>query len=231
MNVQTVSAFLAQHIEIIIAILSAIVAMFSAVAARAETGRQRRLLTESLRQNIDAASLDWGNLAIETLTRATMLTRTRHLQTNDLAFQSNKANLLIGLSVLIERGRMFFPNLDVTSKGAEKDSAYRGHRPPILDALMWAYHEVDALAREGGPTSADSAHFIDECRRLLVSELQAHLDPRRKDEIIGRYDDQTHENRKVAIHRAKALKARLAERRPGIALDQPHPGAEAEMRG
>jgi hypothetical protein len=138
------------------------------------------------------------------------------MQANDGAFQANKANLLVALSALVDRGRMFFPNLDPEQKGAEKEGAYRGHRPPILDALMWTYHELEALTREGGTSSEDCASYIDECRRLLVSELQAHLDPRRMDEIVERYDDQTQDARSEAIAKSKALKTILETRRPGF---------------
>lgn len=204
-----------QHADAIIAVGSAIVAIISALIARGETKRQRKLQTERLRQSIDAASLDWGNAAIDTLARAAMFARTRHLQANDGAFLGNRANLLVAISTLVDRGRMFFPNLDPEKKGAEKEGAYRGHRPPILDALMWAYHELEAMTREGGPSSEDSGQYIDECRRLLVSELQAHLDPRRMDEIVGRYEDQESENRRGAIEQTKALRDKLGSRRPG----------------
>lgn len=211
-----------QYIEVILAIGSAFVAVISALIARGETRRQRKLQTERLRQSIDAASLEWGNAAIDTLARAAMFARTRGLQVNDGAFLANKANLLVALSTLVDRGRMFFPNLNPDNKGAEKEGAYRGHRPPILDALMWTFHELEALTREGGPSSDDAAAFIDECRRLLVSELQAYLDPRRKDEVVERYDDQTGDNRSDAIAKSQALKAKLATRRPGFQF-----GAEA----
>ena len=203
------------HADVIIAVVSAFVAIISAMIARGETRRQRKLQTERLRQSIDAASLDWGNAAIDILARAAMFARTRNMQANDGAFLGNKANLLVAISTLVDRGRMFFPNLDPDKKGAEKEGAYRGHRPPVLDALMWAYHELEAMTREGGPSSEDSAAYLDECRRLLVSELQAHLDPRRMDEIVGRYDDQESENRRGAIAASEALKAKLESRRPG----------------
>ncbi len=203
--------------DAIIAVLSAGIAVISALIARGETRRQRKLQTERLRQSIDAASLDWGNAAIDTLARAAMFARTRQLQTNDGGFLANKANLMVALSTLVDRGRMFFPNLNPDKKGAEKEGAYRGHRPPVLDALMWTYHELEALTREGGPSSDDSAAYIDECRRLLVSELQSYLDPRRKDEVVERYDDQDDDDRKDAITKSQALKTKLETRRPGLA--------------
>ncbi|PKP82930.1 MAG: hypothetical protein CVT79_02460 [Alphaproteobacteria bacterium HGW-Alphaproteobacteria-18] len=206
--------------EIVIGILSAIVALGSALVARGETAKQRKLQTERLRQSIDAASLDWGGAAIDTLARCAIFARTRHLHANDAAFVAARTNMLIQLSTLVDRGRMFFPNLDASGKSAEKEGAYRGKRPPILDTLMFTYHEIEALNREGGLPSEESGAYIDDCRRLLVSELQAHLDPRRLDEIVERYDDQSQENRKKAIDKAASLRARLLERRPNTSLDR-----------
>ncbi|ABI78017.1 hypothetical protein HNE_0450 [Hyphomonas neptunium ATCC 15444] len=206
--------------EIIIGVLSAIVALASALVSRGETAKQRKLQTERLRQSIDAASLEWGGVAIDTLARCGIFARTRHLHGNDAAFLAARTNMLIQLSTLVDRGRMFFPNIDPDGKGIEKEGAYRGSRPPILDVLMFAYHEIESLNREGGLPSDDCAAFIDDCRRLLVSELQAHLDPRRLDEIVERYDDRTKENRQKAKEQAGALRGKLLTRRPNVSLDR-----------
>ena len=85
---------------------------------------------------------------------------------------------------------------------------------------MLAYYEVEALTRQGGPTADNSAEFIEDCRRLLVSELQAHLDPRRRDTIVDRYDDQRMDHRSDAIERADNLKSILKSRRPGLTLGE-----------
>jgi hypothetical protein len=230
MDVAGVLELVQSNTDLILTIGSAIVAVISALIARGETRRQRKLQTERLRQSIDAASLDWGNAAIDALARCAMFARTRHLQANDGAFLANKANMLVVLSTLVDRGRMFFPNLNPDKKGAEKEGAYRGHRPPILDALMWTYHEMEAITREGGPGSEDTAAYIDECRRLLVSELQAYLDPRRKDEVVERYDDQTGENRSDAIAKSQALKSKLETRRPGFKFGAEAPAASTRLQ-
>jgi hypothetical protein len=214
MDVADLLQFSQTYLEVFVGVGSALIAVVSALIARGETKRQRRLQTANLRQNIDAASLDWGNAAIDTMARCAMFARTRHMQANDGGFLANKANLMVALSTLVDRGRLFFPNLNPDKKGAEKEGAYRGHRPPILDALMWTYHELEALTREGGVSAEDSAAFMDECRRLLVSELQAYLDPRRKDEIVERYDDQDDDDRGDAIAKSKALRTKLETRRP-----------------
>lgn len=220
MDAASIFEWLKGNAEFIIGILSAIVAVISALIARGETSKQRKLATERLRQSIDAASLDWGAAAIDTMARCATFVRTRHMHANEAAFMAAKTNMLILLSTLVDRGRMFFPNIDPDGKGVEKEGAYRGSRPPILDALMFTYREIEATNREGGPPSEEGGEFIDECRRLLVSELQAHLDPRRLDEIVERYDDRSKENRAKAKEQTSVLRGKLLTRRPNVVLDR-----------
>ena len=85
---------------------------------------------------------------------------------------------------------------------------------------MCPYNEVEALGRNGAPTADNSADFIEDCRRLVVSELQAHFDPRRRDTVIERYDAQRLDQRGEAIERVGLLKTTLKSRRPGIDLGE-----------
>ena len=210
--------WLQNHLEVVIALLSAGVAVFGALISRNETRKQRALQMENLRHSVDAQSLAWGNACIDVLNRAAMFARTRQHQANDASFFQQRVNMMLAISSLVERGRLFFPNIDPESKGGEKEGAYRGSRPPVLDALMFAYYEIEALTRQGGPTADNSGEFIEDCRRLVVSELQAHLDPRRRDLVINRYDNQRLDHRSDAVDRANALKSILKSRRPGINL-------------
>ena len=220
MGLDNLISWMQNHIEVVVAILSAIVALTGAFISARETQKQRALQLENLRHNVDAQSLGWGNACIDVLNRAAMFARTRQHQSNDASFLQQRVNLLLAISSAVERGRLFFPNIDPASKGSEKEGAYRGSRPPILDSLMLAYYEIEALTRQGGPTADNSAEFIEDCRRLLVSELQAHLDPRRRDLVVDRYDDQRLDHRADAVTRSNTLKATLKARRPGLAMGE-----------
>lgn len=205
---------------LVVTVASAIFAIIGAISSHLETRRQEKIRVETLRMHVDGASIDWGSHAIDTLGRMIMFAKTRRQQTNDQSFETNKVNLMIQLSSLIERGRMFFPNIDPEKKGAEKEGAYRGHRPPILDALVFAYYELEAMSRVQGPTGENTAAFFEECRRLLVSELQAHTDPRRRDMILGRYDKQRRNHREEALGKASSIKNRLKARRPQLEFER-----------
>jgi hypothetical protein len=220
MGFENLFGWLQNHIESIVAVLSAAVAVFGALISRNETKKQRMLQQENLRHSVDAQSLGWGNAAIDVLNRAAMFARTRQHQANDASFFQQRVNMMLAISSLVERGRLFFPNIDPASKGSEEEGAYRGKRPPILDALMFAYYEIEAMSRQGGPTADNSAEFIEDCRRLLVSELQAHFDPRRRDLVVDRYDAQRLDHRGDAVARADALKSNLKARRPGLAMGE-----------
>lgn len=213
MTLNAITAWATEHAELVLTLVSAFIAVVSALVARGETRRQRRVQEEQLRAQLDAASLDWGNAAIETMGEAAALAHSNHLTEAD--FKSQRLDVARRLSTLVDRGRMFFPNVDAHTHGTDRDTAYRGNRPPILDALIYAYYETSRLG-EGGVRAADSAEFITQCRRFLVSELQTHLDPRRLDEVVERYTDQSLGSRESAMDKIGELGVMLDVRRPGI---------------
>ena len=205
-----------ENIELIVAVGSAIVAVIGAVLSGNAARRQHKVQTEQLRQSLDRASLDWGCDAISALADAGAVADLCRTHVPEHEIEARKAVMASRISALVDRGRLFFPNIDPKGKGADKEAAYQGHRPPILDALMFAYYEVQSISRGNGPSPRDSANFIFECRRLLVSELQAHLDPRRRDEVINRYDRQRAAERNAALDIAGRLGLKLDARRPGL---------------
>ncbi len=213
MNWQNLLDLADGQVEIIIAVSSALVAVMSALVARGETRKQRRLQTVELRRRIDHDSLEWGNEAVDAMGEAAELALSPYLTVQER--RARRLNIARRLSVLVDRGRFFFPNIDPDDHGADKEDAYKGYRPPILDALIYAYHET-RLIDEDGVRGEDSAAFITECRRLLVSELQAHLDPRCMDEIVERYNSQRLDARHKALDRVGRLGVILDVRRPGI---------------
>ncbi len=216
MDIQSVFEWGGSHGEFLGAIFTALaagVALVSMLLSRHETHRQRLLQRESLRQRIDGASLDWGCTVIDTLSEASALALSHHL--TEAEMQSRRLDVARRLSALIDQGRMFFPNVDPDGHGTDKEQAYKGKRPAILDAVMYAYYEVMEIG-QGPVRGEDSAGFITECRRLAVSELQAHLDPHRLDEVIERYTDQRPRARADALNRAGRLGIILDARRPGL---------------
>jgi len=218
MGLETASIWGLQFVAVLIALVSAVIAVIAVLLTRSETQKQRALRAEAVRLQLDGQSLGWGNTSIDVLNRAAMFARTRKHQANDAGFLQQRVNMMLAISSLLERGRLLFPNVESDTGAADPTRPYRGSEPPILEALLLAYHELDALTRQGGPTADNSADFIDDCRRLLVSELNAYSDPVRREAITNRYDEQNINERRDALARAKTLKTLLKSRRPGINL-------------
>ncbi len=215
MNIETATNWASANIEVVIAVGSALVALVSALISRVETRRQRNVQEEELRRRVDQASLDWGQEAINVMGEAAALAISPTM--SDLERRQKRLDIARQLSALADRGRFFFPNIDPQSHGVDKHSAFRGKRPPILDALIYAHHEVMQVG-EDGIRGEDSAGYITECRRLLVSELQEHLDPRRLEEVLGRVNDQKKTEREEALRAAGRLGVVLDVRRPGLLM-------------
>lgn len=197
--------FLMEHRDAGIALGSAIVAVIGAAMAGRETRKQRRLMAETLRQRLDGSSIRWGDKAIEALAAAESLARHPESPT----YRADLERIAMQLSALADRGRLFFPNIEEHAKGKDKETAFQGSRPPILDALVCAHNELISLPTGHVPDS----DFLNRCRRLVVSELQDHLDPRHWDTIIQRGTTKHAEHRKDAIRRASVLEAELMSRR------------------
>lgn len=76
--------------------------------------------------------LDWHGKTVEILLKLRLYTENQ--------VDCNKIELLASLSCQIEKGRFFFPNIDLKdNSGIEKPIAYRGYRNLALDFLVYSY--------------------------------------------------------------------------------------------
>ena len=211
MNMDAVLNWAVENIEAVIAIGSAFIAVVSALIARGETHAQRRLQQAAVRVEIDRQGLDWGNEVIVVMAEAGALA-TGEAQLSEHAFSTRQCDVAARLSALGDRGRLFFPNYHPETKGAEKEGAYQGHRPPILFAVIVAHYQVKMLRHGDTRTGRLSADFLFQLRRLFVSELQAFLDPNHRNSLVERasqMDDETY-------MRAARLALDFECRHPGV---------------
>ena len=118
---------------------------------------------------------DWGNDCIDALAEAGQLCL---LQVSDFpdegAYTIQRSNLLHRLSALIDRGRLFYRNIDQEKYGREKFPARRGYRPEILDPLVAAYRSLLAMS---GSANQDSFERLYRWRGRFISLLQYEVDP------------------------------------------------------
>lgn len=204
-----------------VAVVSALIALVSFGLNWLVVRRQTELQYETLRAEMDAEVISWAHEAIDEVSKATALARGRGVaygsdELKRLAFETCQA-----LSSLADRGRLFFPNESPETHGRDKEAAFQGYRPPILDAVVFASSRIGRLDTNASEPDKEAAEFLSKCRRLLVSEAQNAIDPRRRGQMlrrlaIGRQDDKTS---------AYALSAELGE-----GLESLYPGYLLERR-
>lgn len=88
------------------------------------------------------------------------------------------------ISAIIDRGRFFFPNQHVGSKGLHKPGAYRGSRHAVLDPLVAVERVLggDASTVEFGGRGSAIVHI----RREFVSRVYSVLSPQTHNLQIAR---------------------------------------------
>lgn len=203
-----------------ISVGSAILALASLALNWIVVRRQTQLQFESLKAQMDSEVVEWAHEAIDLVSEATGFARGRGGAYPPEEFRRGALSLAQRLSAAADRGRLFFPNITPDQHGREKEAAFQGYRQPILDAVVFACAQVERIDPNGtGPDEA-AADVLVKCRRLLVSEAQNAIDPRRRGQMlrrlaIGRMDD-----KKSAFAVAAELGEAMETRYPGFLIER-----------
>lgn len=201
-----------------VAVGSAALALASLVLNWLVVRRQTELQYETLRAEMDSEVIAWAHEAIDLVAEASTLARGRGAMYPTDEFRRLAHETSQKLSAVADRGRLFFPNEEHDRHGQEKEAAFQGFRPPILDSIVFSCIRLDRMAAEGGPDT-EAADFFTKCRRLLVSETQNAIDPRRRKQMLdrlatGRRDD------KVSAYKVAADLGNVMEAlHPGYLLE------------
>jgi hypothetical protein len=164
------------QIDLAAAAIALIALLFSVWSFR----NQRRINVETIRIQRDNDVINWTNATIDLIVRIEFLLRdgTRYIDAKTFAVRRDE--YLAQLSAAIDKGRLYFPNIDHDAYGIDKEAAYRGHRLPILDRLV----EIYDLAKDVDPQNAAVAdrarkEMLNK-KRAFVSEAQSAVEPRRR---------------------------------------------------
>jgi hypothetical protein len=161
--------------------LPPLIAVAAAASSLYFSLRGARLQKESLRVQRDNDILSWGNQTIDNLSRLESIAYmdVAHI-TLVHEFNAKKIEYMAVLSSAIDKGRMYFPNVQREEHGVHKDSAFRGHRRPILDALVGAYSAAEQFKFGDAGAMLKVKDEINLSRRRFVAELQKSVDPDRR---------------------------------------------------
>jgi len=202
-----------------VAVGSAALALLSFLFNWVVVSRQTELQSETLKSEIDRDVLAWANEAIDALSEGVWLARAHASAQNRAALAEPIAKLSWRLSALADRGRMFFPNLAPDKHGHDKPGAFQGYRPPVLDAVLFGLYQVEQLTPVTPSTEA-AMKFLQDCRRLMVSEVQFAIDPRRRGKMMGRLMHGARQSHSAGFRIAADLAGNMRSRYPDLPVGE-----------
>lgn len=203
-----------------VAVTSAALALASLVLNWLVVRRQTELQYETLRAEMDAEVLSWTQEAIDAVSEGVNLARCRGTTYAGDEFRRLAGEASHKLSSLADRGRLFFPNEAPDAHGQDKESAFQGFRPPILDAVVFASSLLERLDPGVSEPDKDAAAILTKCRRLLVSEAQNAIDPRRKVQMLKRLSVGRQDDKVSAFTMAAELGEAMESRFPGFLIER-----------
>jgi hypothetical protein len=177
---------LPHQISLQIDLAAAAIALIALVVSIWTWRRETRLAVEAMRVQRDNDVIQWTNETIDIVAEIDALLRggVRYRELKD--FLLIRDGCLGKLSANIDKGRLYFPNVSDATYGIEKETAFQGHRQPILDRLV----EIYDRAKDIDPGDADALqaglHDIVKLKRGFVSEAQSAVEPQRRIQFLQR---------------------------------------------
>lgn len=182
--------------------------------------RQMKMQFESLKAQMDADMLSWAHEATDALSEGVLLAKGRGACFPPDELRARRLSAAQRLSSLADRGRIFFPNHSHDSHGQHREGAFKGYRPPILDTVVFAVMQLDRMDCDGPEPDTQAADYLIKCRRLLVSELQQAVDPRRRGQMLSRLSQSRRAGDMPDFRAAADLGELLESRYPGTLVER-----------
>lgn len=162
----------------LLAVLSTVT--FALINYRRERLNQR-IQFSKLQDDYFATLRTWASEVSSLLSEAIHLSELDPQRCPNDGFFECRNRIRTSLSSLIDRGRWFFPNFDADQYGQHKESAYQGYRPELLNSLVEAYRITTRLDYKNAVNNRQRRDELVAAQRAFVSEIQAVLDPARRE--------------------------------------------------
>ena len=178
----------------LIAVLSALIAAVSVFLNIRVVNRQLALQTEEVRAQVDAEKTVWLRETLEVFSEAEAICLNG---IEEACREGAHRRLAARFSVLADQGRISFPNLRPGDRGQENPEAYQGVRQPAINAVILAHDLVQALPGLAEQPGEMLQAILFDCRRVLVSEVQRSVDPRRRAQALQAQSRRSKQERDV----------------------------------
>ncbi len=164
-------------------IASAVVALLSFLFNWRLVSRQEKRAMASFKMAHDTDVIRWSDEVILTLSEINEALCEKGVAYSESDFRQMRMQFRGRLSALIDRGRLFFPNVAEGDKGKNKETGFQGARQPALDVLVKAYELLGRAGQHPGPDRA-AADELTPLRRRFVSEIFMAVDPERRGSAV-----------------------------------------------
>jgi hypothetical protein len=119
--------------------------------------------------------LAWANEVIYELQTLLLLCILKEPELDVVVAKEKLQDAIFNTSILIERGRLFFKNEVIDDHGKEKETAYRGYRPKILDPIVTAHQIACGWTRANEDTRLRMRLLAEDCLKKFVSIVQTEV--------------------------------------------------------
>ncbi|KAF0106166.1 MAG: hypothetical protein FD163_1869 [Hyphomonadaceae bacterium] len=161
-----------------ISLAALIVSAIAIIASIYSALRQEHLSKTEIKLQRDTDLLKWGADCVRILQEMIEFTfRIQHDTEDELA--EIRTNLLSEVSVLIDIGRWYLPNLINSNQPHERQAAYKGYRPIAIDALLYSYRVFKSFDFKEKDRVNDLRQYLVTAKREFVSQIQTTVDPAR----------------------------------------------------
>jgi hypothetical protein len=122
----------------------------------------------------------WADEVIEVMSETGYLCDLDPKRATSIDFFGQRHSCLYRLSALLDRGRLFLPNIKEDQIGTSKPNAYKGLRQKALDLVSSAIEQLEKLSYVDQQTNLQVRKRFMDIKRDFTSELQALLDTRQQ---------------------------------------------------
>jgi hypothetical protein len=119
--------------------------------------------------------LAWANETIRELQSLLLICALKPPQLEVATAKARLTEVIFNTSVLVERGRLFFKNRIVNDYGLEKELAFRGYRPEILDPIVIAHQIACGWAEANEDAQLRMRVVAEDCVKKFVSLVQKEV--------------------------------------------------------
>lgn len=173
----------ARLLTVLVSIVSAAIALYSAYRARLSARETRKLqLYAYRRDNLKELRL-WSERVLRVMGEAVYLCDLNPARIPGTFFES-RHRLRRELSILLDEGKWFLPNSDPDAHGTYKPGAYRGFRQEALNAIAATLALMDHTSYTDQNKNQALRKPLADQKRNFTTEIQGALDPKaREDEL------------------------------------------------